>query len=90
MRNYSKYHLKINERFGEWGDAALSWLRILVPVVMLNILTFAVHSVYISEIKLEISSITMRCVTLDSVYMRLSQNSQPNSDTPDMNSRKER
>ena len=27
---------------------------------------------------------------LDSVYMRLSQNSQPNSDTPDMNSRKER
>ena len=28
--------------------------------------------------------------TLDSVYMRLSQNSQPNSDTPDMNSRKER
>ena len=29
-------------------------------------------------------------VSLDSVYMRLSQNSQPNSDTPDMNSRKER
>lgn len=29
-------------------------------------------------------------VALDSVYMRLSQNSQPNSDTPDMNSRKER
>ena len=27
---------------------------------------------------------------LDSVYMRSSQNSQPNSDTPDMNSRKER
>ena len=27
---------------------------------------------------------------LDIVYMRLSQNSQPNSDTPDMNSRKER
>lgn len=27
---------------------------------------------------------------VDSVYMRLSQNSQPNSDTPDMNSRKER
>ena len=27
---------------------------------------------------------------LDSVYMRLRQNSQPNSDTPDMNSRKER
>ena len=27
---------------------------------------------------------------LDSVYLRLSQNSQPNSDTPDMNSRKER
>ena len=27
---------------------------------------------------------------LDSVYMRLSQNSQPNSDTSDMNSRKER
>ena len=27
---------------------------------------------------------------LDSIYMRLSQNSQPNSDTPDMNSRKER
>lgn len=33
----------------------------------------------------------LRCGTiLDSVYMRLSQNSQPNSDTPDMNSRKER
>lgn len=30
------------------------------------------------------------CIPLDSVYMRLSQNSQPNSDTPDMNSRKER
>ena len=29
-------------------------------------------------------------IYLDSVYMRLSQNSQPNSDTPDMNSRKER
>ena len=29
-------------------------------------------------------------VVLDSVYMRSSQNSQPNSDTPDMNSRKER
>ena len=29
-------------------------------------------------------------ISLDSVYMRLSQNSQPNSDTPDMNSRKER
>ena len=28
--------------------------------------------------------------SLDSVYMRSSQNSQPNSDTPDMNSRKER
>ena len=27
---------------------------------------------------------------LDSVYLRSSQNSQPNSDTPDMNSRKER
>ena len=27
---------------------------------------------------------------LDSVYMRSSQNGQPNSDTPDMNSRKER
>ena len=27
---------------------------------------------------------------LDSVYMRSSQNSQPNSDTPDVNSRKER
>ena len=31
-----------------------------------------------------------RVFLLDSVYMRLSQNSQPNSDTPDMNSRKER
>ena len=31
-----------------------------------------------------------KCSELDSVYMRLSQNSQPNSDTPDMNSRKER
>ena len=29
-------------------------------------------------------------VVLDSVYLRSSQNSQPNSDTPDMNSRKER
>ena len=29
-------------------------------------------------------------LSLDSVYMRSSQNSQPNSDTPDMNSRKER
>ena len=28
--------------------------------------------------------------SLDSVYLRSSQNSQPNSDTPDMNSRKER
>ena len=27
---------------------------------------------------------------LDSVYLRSSQNSQPNSDTPDVNSRKER
>ena len=32
----------------------------------------------------------MTALLLDSVYMRLSQNSQPNSDTPDMNSRKER
>ena len=31
-----------------------------------------------------------RKTILDSVYMRSSQNSQPNSDTPDMNSRKER
>ena len=29
-------------------------------------------------------------IKLDSVYLRSSQNSQPNSDTPDMNSRKER
>ena len=29
-------------------------------------------------------------VVLDSVYMRSGQNRQPNSDTPDMNSRKER
>ena len=33
---------------------------------------------------------TFDAETLDSVYMRSSQNSQPNSDTPDMNSRKER
>ena len=33
---------------------------------------------------------SVRLCDLDSVYMRLSQNSQPNSDTPDMNSRKER
>ena len=32
----------------------------------------------------------IRELLLDSVYMRSSQNSQPNSDTPDMNSRKER
>lgn len=36
-----------------------------------------------SEVCIDISA-------LDSVYMRSSQNSQPNSDTPDMNSRKER
>ena len=32
----------------------------------------------------------LHLINLDSVYMRSSQNSQPNSDTPDMNSRKER
>ena len=36
------------------------------------------------------NKITRLCITLDSVYLRSSQNSQPNSDTPDMNSRKER
>ena len=34
--------------------------------------------------------INMNAKKLDSVYLRSSQNSQPNSDTPDMNSRKER
>lgn len=64
MRNNSKYHLNMNECFAEWIDAVLPWLRILIPAIMLNILTFAVHSVYISEIQFEISSIAMRCITL--------------------------
>ena len=38
----------------------------------------------------EYRSNSLKKIPLDSVYMRSSQNSQPNSDTPDVNSRKER
>lgn len=47
-----------------WIVALLPLLRVLIPVIMLNIMVPGVHAVYISELDIEISSVAMRCIVI--------------------------
>lgn len=64
MRAYMKSLRQIIETLLEWIDKLLPLLRILIPIVMLNIMIPRVHAVYISELGIEISSVTMRCIVI--------------------------
>lgn len=64
MRRYLKYLAQIAESLSEWSVALLPLLRVLIPVIMLNIMVPSVHAVYISELGIEISSVAMHCIVI--------------------------
>ena len=64
MRGYLKWLTQIAESLLEWMGALLPLLRVLIPVIMLNIMVPGVHAVYISEVGIEISSVAMHCIVI--------------------------
>lgn len=64
MRGHLKWLTQIAEPLSEWIVALLPLLRVLIPVIMLNIMVPGVHAVYISELGIEISSVAMHCIVI--------------------------
>ena len=64
MRGHLKWLTQIAESLSEWVVALLPLLRVPVPVIMLNIMVPGVHAVYISELGIEVSSVSMRCIVI--------------------------
>ena len=64
MRGYLKWLTQIAESLLEWMGALLPLLRVLIPVIMLNIMLPGIHAVYISELGIEISSVAMHCIVI--------------------------
>lgn len=62
MKKIIWYASQVTEFIAEWVDALLPLLRVLVPVIMLNVMLCDVHAIYISELGIEITSVAMRCI----------------------------
>lgn len=64
MKKRLKRLPQIAEYLSEWIVELLPLLRVLIPVIMLNILVPGVHAVFLSELGIEISSVAMRCIVI--------------------------